>query len=95
MLPPCLCFLDSSVSLTSFLSRDSMEKRRRLAEDEEPASASPDTTVHPQPLVLLALLKSALDLFVCLQLRHVPGAPLLSFPRLPMRMPRPFAGARV
>jgi hypothetical protein len=74
-----------------------MEKRRRLAEDEEPASASPDsqTIVHPQPLVLLALLKSSLDLFVWLQLRRVPRALLLFFAHLPPRVPRPFAGARV
>ncbi len=53
-----------------------MKKRRRLAEDEELACASPEsqTIVHPQPLVLLALLKPALDLFVRLQLHHVPGA---------------------
>jgi hypothetical protein len=76
-----------------------MEKRRRLAEDEESESASPEsqseTTVHPQPLVLLALLKSTLDLFVWLQLRRVPGALLLSFAHLPPRVPRPFVGARV
>jgi hypothetical protein len=73
-----------------------MEKRRRLAEDDQPASASPNITVHPQPLLLLALLKSALDLFVWLQLRHL----LLSFARRrlpagPPRVPCPFAGARV
>ena len=64
-------------------------------EDEEPASASPNTTVHPQPLSLLALLKSVLDLFVWLQLRDVRGVALLSFLRLSQRVPRPFAGARV
>jgi hypothetical protein len=68
-----------------------MGKRRRLAEDEE--HALPEITVHPQPLVLLALLKSALDLSVWLQLRSV--SILLSFARLPPRAPRPFAGARV
>jgi hypothetical protein len=78
-------------SADSFLPRSNMGKRRRLAGDEEPA----DTTVHPQPLVLLALLKSALDLSVWLQLQHVPRALLLSFARLPPRVPRPFAGARV
>jgi hypothetical protein len=92
MLPPFLCFLNTSVS---FLPRNNMGKRRRRAGDEEPASASPETTVRPQPLVLLALLKSALDLSVWLQLRLVPRALLLSFARLPPRVPRPFAGARV
>jgi hypothetical protein len=75
MPPSFLCFLTCSVP---FLLRNNMGKRRRLAEDEEHAAASPEITVHPQPLVLLALLKSALDFSVC----RVSGAILLSFARL-------------
>jgi len=68
-------------------------KRQKLAEEHEHASL--ETTVHPEPLTLLAVFKLHLDMLVWLQLCNPQGVAVLSFVRLPPRVPRPFAGAPV
>jgi len=64
-------------------------------EEEENAPASLETTVHPQPLILLVLVKSHLDTFVCAQLCNPQGVSPFSFVCLPPRLLRPFSGAPV
>jgi TPR repeat protein len=51
--------------------------------------------VQPQPLALLALVKSHLDTLVWLQLRNPQGVSLFSFVHPPPRLSQPFAGAAV
>jgi len=70
-------------------------KRQREQEEEEDAPALLETTVHPQPLMLLALVKAYFDTLVWLQLCNPQGVALFSFVQLPPRLPRPFAGAAV
>ena len=67
---------------------------------EEDAPASLETTAHPEPLTLLALVKAHFDTLVWLQLCNpqgvaVFGVAVFSFVRLAPRVPRPFAGAPV
>jgi TPR repeat protein len=70
-------------------------KSEREPQVEEDAPASSETTVHPQPLTLLALVKAYFDTLVWVQLCNPQGVALFSFVRLPPRLPRPFAGAPV
>jgi TPR repeat protein len=51
--------------------------------------------VQPQPLALLALVKSHFDTLVWLQLRNPQGVSLFSFVHPPPRLSQPFAGAPV
>ena len=62
-------------------------------EEVEPASLQ--VTVHPQPLLLLALVKVHFDTLVWAQLCNLQGISVFSFVCLPLRVPRPFAGAPV
>ncbi len=59
------------------------------------APVSLETTVHPQPLVLLVLAKAHFDTLVWLKLCNPQGVALFSFVLLQLRVPRPFAGAAV
>jgi len=70
-------------------------KSEREPQVEEDAPVSLETTVHPQPLMLLVLVKAYFDTLVCAQLCNSQGVSLISFVRLPPRVPRPFAGAAV
>jgi len=70
-------------------------KRQREQQVEEDEPASLETTVHPQPLMLLAVVKSHLGALVCAQLCSPQGVALFSFVCLPPRLSRPFAGAAV
>ena len=66
-----------------------------LTKNVSDAPVSLDTSVHPQPLVLLVLAKAHFDTLVWLQLCNPQGDALFFFIRLPQRLPRPFAGAAV
>jgi len=84
----------------SGIARGGAVKRHREQEKEQdaPASLESETTMlslHPQPLMLLVLVKAHFDTLVWLQLCNPQGVALFSFMRLPPRFPRPFAGAAV
>jgi len=66
-----------------------------LVEEDEPASMQVTALPHPQPLMLLVLVKAHFDTLVCAQLCNSQGVVLFSFVRLPPRLPYPFAGAPV
>jgi hypothetical protein len=70
-------------------------KSEREPQVEEDAPASLETTVHPQPLMLLVLIKAYFDTLVWAQLCNPQGVVLFSFARHPPRLPRPFAGVAV
>jgi len=70
-------------------------KSKRVPPMEEDEAASLETTVHPEPLTLLALVKAHFDTLVCAQLCNPQGVALFSFVRLTPRVSRPFAGAAV
>jgi len=70
-------------------------KRQREQQVEEDQPALLETTVHPQPLMLLVLVKAHFGTLVCAQLCSLQGISLISFVRLPPRVSRPFAGAPV
>jgi len=70
-------------------------KRQREQQVEEDAPALLEMTVHNEPLSLLLLVKSYHGTLVWAQLCNPQGVDLLSFVRLPPRVPRPFAGAPV
>jgi len=70
-------------------------KRKRQEEEEEDAPALMQVMAHPEPLTLLAVVKSNFDMLVWLQLCNPQGVALFSFVHLPPRLPRPFAGAPV
>jgi len=77
-------------------SRGRAVKRRRRQQpvEEEDVHASMQVTVHAEPLTLLAVVKSFLDMLVRLLWNPQSGA-LYSFVRIPPRVLRPFAGAPV
>jgi TPR repeat protein len=64
-------------------------------EEEGDAPALMQVMAHPEPLTLLAVVKSNFDTLVWLQLCNPQGVALFSFVHLPPRLPRPFAGAAV
>jgi len=70
-------------------------KSEREPQVEEVEPASLETTVHPEPLTLLAVVKSHFDKLVWAQLCNSQGVALFSDVRLPPRVSRPFAGAQV
>ena len=69
------------------------EMEQQMEEGDGPACKQLIT--HPEPLTLLAVVKSHLDTLVWLQLCNPQGVALFSFVLLPPRVPRPFAGAPV
>jgi len=75
------------------VSGEAVKGKRQQVEEDEPASL--ETTVHPKPLTLLALVKSHLDTLVCAQLCNPQGVALFPFVCLPPRVPQSFAGAPV
>jgi len=70
-------------------------KRQEEEEEEEDAPALMQVMAHPEPLTLLAVVKSNFDTLVWMQLCNPQGVALFSFVHLPPRLPRPFAGAAV
>jgi len=68
------------------------KRQQQLAEEVAPAL---QVTVHPEPLMLLALVKSYHGTLVCAQLCNLQGVFLFSHVHLPPRVSRPFAGAPV
>ena len=70
-------------------------KRQREELVEEDAPSSLEMTVHPQPLMLLVLVKAYFDTLVWLQLCNSQGVALFSHIHLAPRVSRPFAGAAV
>ena len=74
-----------------------VEEEEEEEEEEGPGDepASMQLTALPEPLMLLAVVKSFLDTLVCAQLCNPQGAALFPFVRLPTRLLHSFAGARV
>jgi len=70
-------------------------KRKRQQLVEEDQRASMQVTAHPEPLAVLAVVKSHFDTLVWTQLCNPQGVSLFSFVRPLPRVPRPFAGAPV
>ena len=70
-------------------------KRRQEPVQEEDMHASMQVTAHAEPLTLLAVVKSFLDMLVRLQLGNPQGVAQHSFVCIPPRVLRPFAGAPV
>jgi hypothetical protein len=72
-------------------------QRQQEQEEDEPAllESESQTTAHPKPLTLLALVKTHFDTLVWMHLCDPQGVSLFSFVRLPPRVLRPFAGAAV
>ena len=70
-------------------------KRKRQQQLVEEVAPALQVTVHPEPLMLLALVKAHFDMLVWMQLCNPQGVALFSFVRLPPRLLRPFAGAAV
>jgi len=60
-------------------------------EEDEPAL---QVTAHPEPLTLLAVVKSFYGMLVWMKLCKPKGVALYSFVLFPARVPRPFAGAQ-
>jgi len=74
---------------------EGVKRKRQQQLVEEVAPASLQLTVHPEPLMLLALVKSYHDTLVCAQLCNPQGVFLFSHVRLAPRVFRTFAGAPV
>jgi len=75
--------------------RQREEGEEEEEEEEKDRPASLETTVHLEPLMLLALVKAHFDTLVCAQLCNPQGVYMFSFVRLAPRVYRPFAGAPV
>jgi len=73
----------------------SVKRKRQQQLVEEVAPASLQLTVHPEPLMLLAVVKSYHRTLVWAQLCNPQGVFLFSHVCLPPRVPHPFAGAPV
>jgi hypothetical protein len=78
-------------------SEGAFKKQREEEEggEREDAPAMLESTVHPHPLMLLALVKAHFDTLVCMQLCNPQGVFMFSHVRLAPRVSRPFAGAAV
>jgi len=70
-------------------------KRKRQQQLVEEVAPALQVTVHPEPLMLLALVKSYHGTLVCAQLCNLQGVFMFSHVRLAPRVSRPFAGAAV
>jgi len=69
--------------------------KRQRKEEKKDVPASLQVTAHPEPLTLLAVVKSNFDMLVRAQLCNSQGVSMFSFVLLPPRVRRPFAGAPV
>ena len=72
-----------------------VKRKRQQPVEEEDVPASMQVPAHAEPLTLLAVFKLFSGMLVWLQLCSPQGVVLFSFVRSPLRMPHPFAGARV
>ena len=72
-----------------------VKRKRKQQLVEEVAPASLQVTVHPEPLMMLALVKSYHGTLVCAQMCNPQGSFKFSHDRLPPRVLRPFTDAPV
>ena len=72
-----------------------VKRKRQQQLVEEVAPTSLQVTVHPKPLMLLALVKAYHGTLVCAQMCNTQGVFMFSHVRLPSRVLRPFTDAPV